>query len=347
MVPPPRRDSEPAQYGDAVTAPNELEALIARARDADWRVQRQPSGHRLLVSPDGATRVTAPTVPSDQEGLARFAAQLREGGLEVPGDESPDHRRGDPRLSDCADLPKLEGVASAAAPSTDQRRRTRDNAKAMADAPKLAALATTTRGRAVSDESEPNAEGAVRLYLSYLSDPGGMRDADAIERAEQALAAAEDPIDKLKATAALRRAKQVDGAAIEAAFTAHAKEWAEAEGITADDFLALGVPNHVLAAAGFSGSGRARSSSSRTGASRTRTTRSRLDYDGEVVPAVAALTGDWKLSDLADVLQRDTQSARNALKRLLDDKLVEEVGRDTSSKRPGRAPMLYRSVSPD
>jgi hypothetical protein len=197
----------------------------------------------------------------------------------------------------------------------------------------------------VTDNDEADAEGAVRLYLSYLADPEGLRDADAVARAEQALADAVDPIDKLKAMAALRKAEEVDGTAFEIGFTRHAKDWAEREGIVVGDFLALGVPPEMLAAAGFADAGRTKPTSARRGGpSRQRPPRSRLDYEADVLPAVAAMRGDWRLSDLADVLQRDPQATRNALRRLLDDKKVEEIGLDTSSKRRGRTPKLYRSV---
>lgn len=199
----------------------------------------------------------------------------------------------------------------------------------------------------MTDESQPDPEGAVRRYLSYLDDPEGQRDVGAIAAAERALADARDPIDKLRALAALRTAEQVDGTAFELGFTRHAKDWADGEGITVQDFLALGVPPEILAAAGFANAGRARPTSSRTASpGRSTTTRPRLSYEADVLPAVAAMRGDWKLSDLADVLQRDPQATRNALRRLLDDKKVEEIGLDTSSKRPGRTPKLYRSVSP-
>ena len=197
----------------------------------------------------------------------------------------------------------------------------------------------------MTDDSEPDAENAVRLYLSYLADPDGLRDADAVALAERALADAVDPIDKLKAMAALRRAEEVDGTAFEIGFTRHAKDWAEAEGVVVEDFVALGVPPEILAAAGFADAGRAKATPGLRTRSRPRATRARLDYEADVLPAVAALRGEWRLSDLADVLQRDPQATRNALRRLLEDRVVEEVGLDTSTKRRGRTPKLYRSVA--
>lgn len=346
-------------------APNELERLIGAARDAGWRVSRQTTGHRLLCAPDGVTTVTAPTVPSDRVGLAAFRDQLGAAGLVLPEPEAAavDGAETQPDIGSWdLDAASSTGGWSAAErlaappggttgavphPSTtieDHRRRTRDNAKVLADAPKLTAI-PSNRGRVVTDPSEADAEQAVRHYLSYLADPEGMRDATAIADAEEDLAAATDPIEKLKAMAALRKAHEVDSTAFELGFTRHAKDWADAEGITVEDFLALGVSPEILAAAGFANAGRARPTSVRNASTPRSGSKARLSYENDVVPAVAALQGEWKLSDLADVLQRDVQSTRNALRRLLDDKKVEEAGLDTSSRRPGRTPKLYRSVA--
>ena len=88
----------------------------------------------------------------------------------------------------------------------------------------------------------PDPEDAVRKYLMYLNDPGSLQDADAVAAATAAVAAATDPIDKLRALAALESAQDVDPQACREAFLLHAKTWADAEGISAKAFLELGVP---------------------------------------------------------------------------------------------------------
>jgi hypothetical protein len=72
-----------------------------------------------------------------------------------------------------------------------------------------------------------DAEGAVRLYLLYLDDPGKLRDEAEIQQRTQAVLDAKDPIDKLKALAELERVANVEEAPLRDAFVKHAKAWAE------------------------------------------------------------------------------------------------------------------------
>ncbi|MEZ5139619.1 MAG: hypothetical protein R2702_12885 [Acidimicrobiales bacterium] len=95
------------------------------------------------------------------------------------------------------------------------------------------------------------AEAAVRRYLAYLDDPSSVVDQDLVRAAEEAVAAAPDPLAKLHAAADLERARAADPGDIEDDFVRHAKAYAEAEDIPAEAFVAVGVPGDVLERAGI------------------------------------------------------------------------------------------------
>jgi len=60
--------------------------------------------------------------------------------------------------------------------------------------------------------SKSEAETAVRQYLLYLKDPGQLRDEAEVQKRTQAVDAAVEPIDKLKARAELERVAKIQEA---------------------------------------------------------------------------------------------------------------------------------------
>lgn len=187
-----------------------------------------------------------------------------------------------------------------------------------------------------STKTDP--EGAVRLYLMYLQDPESLRDETAIKKAEADVDKAKDPIDRLKAMAALERAKAVDGDAFEQDFIAHAKTWAEAEGIPARAFIEMGVPAKVLSAAGLVARGTKRTGSTRT-SSGGRAPRMSLDEVAAKLPS-----GQFKVADLATAIDREPTTARNYLNKLVDAGKVTEIGDDPNHDGRGKAPKLYEAA---
>jgi hypothetical protein len=124
--------------------------------------------------------------------------------------------------------------------------KTNDNT----DKAKPASRRAAAKPKAKAPTTDP-IEGAIRKYLLLIDDPAQLVDTKAIEAAEQEVAKATDPIDKLKALAALDKAKNVDAEPIKTAFFEHAKAWAETEGINEDAFRSLGVPVEDLRMAGY------------------------------------------------------------------------------------------------
>jgi hypothetical protein len=123
----------------------------------------------------------------------------------------------------------------------------------------------------------------------------------------------------------------------QAVFVAEAKAWAEAEGVSATAFQGLGVPDEILAEAGFEISPAARSTSNRSSGS-GRAPRIPIE---DVKAAVRKLGSGWKLSDLAAALDRDSATVRNYVNKLVKEGDITIVGDDPKHDGRGRAPKLY------
>lgn len=187
-------------------------------------------------------------------------------------------------------------------------------------------------------------EDGIRAYLGSLgASTKPIVDKEAVKALRGQIKGESDPIAKLRLLAALEEeeaGRVPDFSGEEAVFVAEAKAWAEAEGVPASAFQAMGVPDDVLRRAGFDVS--AGSSSHTSGTSR-RAPRIPLE---DVEAAARKLGGGWKLADLAEVLDRDPGTARNYLNKLISEGLVSEAGDDPAHDGRGRAPKLY-ATSPN
>ncbi len=179
-------------------------------------------------------------------------------------------------------------------------------------------------------------EAAVRRYLLYLANPESLRDDAAISKAETAVSKAKDPIDRLKAMAALDRARTVDGDKFRADFVTHAKAWADAENIPAKAFVEMGVPIADLAAAGLVAP-RGKGTKAASGRGRA----PRLDLN-EV--AAALPKGEFLLSTLAANIGREVTTTRNYLNKLVENGVVVTAGEDPNHDGRGKAARLYRKA---
>ena len=190
------------------------------------------------------------------------------------------------------------------------------------------------------------AETAVRSYLDALSarsKPKRTVDREAVRALQAQIKATDDVIEQLRLHAALDEERQgrlepeVDLDALQAGFVAVAKAWADDEGITASAFQALRVPDDVLTAAGFTleAAGRPARAGS-PGA--TRAPRLAL---ADVRAAIAQLPHTWRLTELAERLDRDVNTTRNYVSKLVDEGTVTLLGDDPAHSGRGRAPKLY------
>ena len=187
--------------------------------------------------------------------------------------------------------------------------------------------------------SKTKAETAVRRYLLYVEDPGQLRDDTEIQKKTRAVEHAVDPIDKLKALAALERASNIDESPLREGFVAHAKAWAETTGVPPAAFRELKVPDDVLRAAGFdlpTGSRRGR----RTGSSTTRQRAKAVPVE-DIKAHVLGLDGTFILTDVMKGVGGSQATVRKAVDGLVVEGQVEKLGPLADHTGRGRAPIQY------
>lgn len=189
------------------------------------------------------------------------------------------------------------------------------------------------------------AESAVRRYLAWLDDPTSAVDHDAVARADAAFAAASDPIDRLHAAAARERARAADASAITAAFVRSARGYAEAEGIPVEAFRALGVPNDVLAEAGFAvPASRGRRGPAAGGArpGRPAGTRAPQISVAQIKGVAEQMPKQFTLAQLAEAAGGGSPvTVRKAVDELIAEGRAAKLGPDANHSGPGRAPTIY------
>lgn len=184
-------------------------------------------------------------------------------------------------------------------------------------------------------------EDGIRTYLDSLGvSQKPVVDREAVKSLKAEIRAEADPIKKLRLLAALEEeqaGRVPDTEGNKAVFVAEAKAWADAEGIPVSAFQALKVPDTVLKEAGFSLTANTTGSPARSNAGPR---APRVPFD-DVKAAAKKLGSEWKLSDLAEVLQRDAATVRNYVNKLVEEGHVKVVGDDPKHDGRGRAPKIY------
>lgn len=178
-------------------------------------------------------------------------------------------------------------------------------------------------------------ENAIRNYLTAIKDPKSLRDDDHIAGIEKELAAASDPVERVKLRQQLQDARTPSAERFEEAFVAHARDWADSHGISAAAFLAEGVPTSVLRRAGFSVRGGRRG----PGRPRKHTGRSRVSAE-EVRAALPR--GTFTIRTVQEATGASTGVVRRVIQEELEAGNLATAGADPDHKGPGRAPTLYK-----
>lgn len=195
----------------------------------------------------------------------------------------------------------------------------------------------------ISIMATKSVEDGIRAYLDSLGKPNKpVVDREAVKALKDQIKTESDPIVKLRLHAQLeleQQGKLEDHDGDKAVFVAEAKGWADAEGIPVSAFQALKIPDEVLREAGFDVSVSARPPSG-SGGSSGRAPRVPLE---DVKAAAAKLGASWRLSDLAEALDRDAATVRNYVNKLVDEGSVSIIGDDPNHDGRGRAPKLYSS----
>jgi hypothetical protein len=187
----------------------------------------------------------------------------------------------------------------------------------------------------------PDAETAVRNYLLYLEDPAQLIDQAEMTRLRAAAKSATDPLERLRAVDGLRQLEEGGGERYREAFCAHAKAWAEANGIRPSSFREVGVDEATLRAAGFSVRGSGRRAPARRA---PRSGRSMVRTDA-VKAAAGRMAGTFTLADLSAASGASPMTIRKAVEELTAAGAVERLGPTPNWSQPGRAPIQYRSKS--
>ena len=194
-------------------------------------------------------------------------------------------------------------------------------------------------------DAAAESESAVRRYLAWLEDPSSAVDHDAVASADAAFAAASDPIDRLHAAAARERARAADASAIVAAFVRAARGYAEAEGIPVEAFRALGVPNDVLAEAGFAvpaSRGRRGPAAGGSPPARPPGTPAPQISLAHLKGVAAQMPKQFTLAQLAETAGGGSPvTVRKAVDELIAEGRAAKLGPDTNHSGPGRAPTIY------
>jgi hypothetical protein len=192
------------------------------------------------------------------------------------------------------------------------------------------------------DERPASPEEAIRGYLLYLDDPTKLRDEGEVQRRTVAVLEAHDPIEKLKALAALEKAASVDEKGLRAAFVEHARAWAEANGISVRAFRELKVPNDVLAAAGFEiSTSRRRSVTATAGTVNDTPSRRPAVSATEIKEAVLTLAEPFTLAEVMAKVGGSPMTVRKAVEDLIAEGRIERRGPVPGHSGRGRAPIQY------
>jgi hypothetical protein len=185
-------------------------------------------------------------------------------------------------------------------------------------------------------------EAAVRLYLLFLEDPQKLIDRQEVKHLEDEVDKAKDPIAKLKAISALQRAQAVDPASYAYDFIKHARRWAETEGVPVSAFRQMGVPEDVIAAAGFDSS---RRGGGRRGRSRAEGApkRSRVNTE-QLTQGILGLEGDFTIRDVSERVGGSPLTVKNTLGMLEAQGKITPAGERSGSR--GRAARAWTVTSP-
>ncbi|MEA3214308.1 MAG: hypothetical protein QOJ19_464 [Acidimicrobiia bacterium] len=185
-------------------------------------------------------------------------------------------------------------------------------------------------------------EAAVRLYLLFLEDPQKLIDRQEVKNLEDEVDKAKDPIAKLKAISALQRAQAVDPASYAYDFIKHARRWAESEGVPVSAFRQMGVPEDVIAAAGFDSS---RRGGGRRGRSRSEGApkRSRVNTE-QLMQGILGLEGDFTIRDVSERVGGSPLTVKNTLGMLEAQGKITPAGERSGSR--GRAARAWTVTSP-
>jgi len=185
----------------------------------------------------------------------------------------------------------------------------------------------------------------IRQYLSFVADPNSLVDQAKIAELEATAEGTSDLIARLKIYSELVALCSVDVDDIKAKFIKNAAAWAKANGVSAEAFRRMNVPEEVLRAAKIVAGAPKKAATRRVvvephadGAQRR--TRIPIERIREHIPA----TGDFTIKSVAEASGASDATVRKLILELKERREVTEVGTERAPGARGRGATVYRCL---
>jgi len=190
--------------------------------------------------------------------------------------------------------------------------------------------------------AKDNVDETIRQYLRYVSDPNSLVDRDKVSALEAAAERTEDLLERLRIYSELGQLSAIDVDAIKTKFIKHAGPWAKQNGVSAEAFRRMNVPEDVLVAAKLQQKVKAtrRVSSATPGNAAKRRTRVTTETIMGLVPA----TGDFTVKSIAKDSGASDATVRKVIMELEEQRKITQIGTERSAGARGRGAAVYRSI---
>ena len=191
--------------------------------------------------------------------------------------------------------------------------------------------------------AKDNVDETIRQYLRYVSDPNSLVDRDRVSALEAEAERTEDLLERLRIYSELGQLSSVDVDTIKAKFIKHAGRWAKQNGVSAEAFRRMNVPEDVLMAAKLLQKTKApRRAASSTAPGDVAKRRSRVTTDAIV--AIVPETGDFTVKSIAEASGASDATVRKVIMELEEQRKITQVGTERSAGARGRGAAVYRSI---
>ncbi len=190
--------------------------------------------------------------------------------------------------------------------------------------------------------AKDNVDETIRQYLRYVSDPNSLVDRDKVSSLEAAAERTEDLLERLRIYSELGQLSAIDVDAIKAKFIKHAGRWAKQNGVSAEAFRRMNVPEEVLVAAKLQQKAKAtrRVSIVTPGNVTKRRTRVTTETILGLVPA----TGDFTVKSIAEASGGSDATVRKVIMELEEQRKITQIGTERSAGARGRGAAVYRTI---
>lgn len=190
--------------------------------------------------------------------------------------------------------------------------------------------------------AKDNVDETIRQYLRYVSDPNSLVDRDKVSSLEAAAERTEDLLERLRIYSELGQLSAIDVDTIKAKFIKHAGRWAKQNGVSAEAFRRMNVPEEVLVSAKLQQKpkGTRRVSIATPGNVAKRRTR----VTTETILGLVPETGDFTVKSIAEASGASDATVRKVIMELEEQRKITQIGTERSAGARGRGAAVYRSI---